>query len=475
MTKSALFFSAAIVGVAACSALPGTGSSSEEQQQVRVTQLWLQTCAACHGEDGKGGGAGTRTFHTKQGFMQENDRYYFDTITNGTPGGMSAFGDSLSDQEIWALVVHIRELQAKALRAEFGSPKAVDGVYSSQKHKFSMEDVVTDGLDTPWSTDWLTDGKMLVTNRPGGMYVYEGGNKIAEVTGLPDSVEQGQGGLMDVRVHPTNGWVYLTLADPMKEGRGAMTKLYRGKIRVRGGRAVWSSTEVLFETSQDNYNRDGRHFGSKIVFDDNGHVFFSVGERGTEPKVQDVATPFGKIMRLNLDGSVPDDNPHKGNPMWTNGHRNQQGLTIDLEGNLWDTEHGPRGGDELNLITKGSNYGWPVRALSINYADTPRWTPWNEPGESFAMPAFRWLPSIGASGLDVVDGGAFPMWKGDLLAGGLVGNNLDRFTMKDGVMVEREELLHGIGRIRDISVHKDGTVYLTINGPDKVVRLVPTG
>jgi glucose/arabinose dehydrogenase len=159
--------------------------------------------------------------------------------------------------------------------------------------------------------------------------------------------------------------------------------------------------------------------------------------------------------------------------MWSTGHRNQQGLAFDSEGNLWDTEHGPRGGDEVNLIKRGANYGWPVRAFSINYNDSPFRTPWNGPGESFALPVFRWLPSIGASGMTLMKGAAFPTWSGDLLAGGLVGENLDRFRMKDGTMVEREELLHGHGRIRDINVHKDGTVYVVLNGPDKVIRLVP--
>ncbi len=164
-----------------------------------------------------------------------------------------------------------------------------------------------------------------------------------------------------------------------------------------------------------------------------------------------------------------------GSATWTTGHRNHQGLAFDLEGNLWDTEHGPRGGDEVNLIVKGANYGWPIKAFSINYSDTPFRMPWNKPGEDydFKLPAFRWLPSIGASGLDVANGPAFPGWRGDLLAGGLRGQNLDRFRMMDGEMIEREELIHNIGRIRDIRVHKDGTVYIALNQPDKIVRLVP--
>lgn len=453
----------------------GVSMSTKVVQSANVTSLYSDNCSNCHGVNGEGGGAGTKSFNTKEKFDQSYDRPFFDAIKQGVPDmGMAAFGQSFSEPQIWALVVHIRELQRNALRAEFGSPKSVAGVFTSQRARFRIETVVESGLSTPWSLDWLPNGDMLVTNRPGGLFVYRGGAKIAAVEGVPPSIEQGQGGLMEVRVHRPSGWVYLSLADPAKEGNGAMTKIVRGKIVVSGATARWTQGETIYEAEQAYYSRAGVHFGSKIVFDDAGHVFFSVGERGTNIRVQkENESPYGKIMRLNLDGSVPSDNPIPGNPMWSTGHRNPQGLTIDLEGGLWDSEHGPRGGDEINLIQKGANYGWPVRALSINYNDTPFVTPWNEAGEKYAYPVFRWLPSVGASGLDVVKGGAFTAWHGDLLGGGLAGNNLDRFRMKDGVLVEHEELIHGMGRIREINVHDDGTVYLAINGPDKIVRLVP--
>jgi glucose/arabinose dehydrogenase len=160
--------------------------------------------------------------------------------------------------------------------------------------------------------------------------------------------------------------------------------------------------------------------------------------------------------------------------MWALGHRNPQGMTFDLEGGLWNTEHGPRGGDEVNLITKGSNYGWPDYAFSINYNDSPDWVPWPRVEGQIAQPAFRWLPSVGSSGMDTITGDAFPEWNGDLIAGGLSGNNVDRFKMVDGKMVEHEELLHGLGRVRAIETHKDGTIYVALNRPDKIIRLVPS-
>lgn len=452
-----------------------------------VTQLYENNCAKCHGSRGEGGGGGTRSFLTKEKFDQNKDKPYFDAIKKGVPDmGMDAYGVSLTDEQIWGLVVHIRELQGKALREEFGSPKPdPSGVFHSQRHNFKIETVVDrgKGLRTPWAVDWLPDGRMLVTSRPGTLHIASGGN-LTEVQDVPQSVEQGQGGLMEVAVHPNyreNGWIYLALADPAKSGRGAMTKIVRGKLTTSGGAVRWTGTQTIFEADQQFYNGAGIHFGSRIVFDGKGHIFFVVGERGGNMKAQELSNPYGKIYRVNEDGSFPADNPFAKNAsegkhvggIWTLGHRNPQGLVQDLSGNLWDTEHGPRGGDEVNLIQKGGNYGWPVIAFSINYNDAPFRTPWAKSGQTFNMPAFRWLPSIGACGLDVARGSAFPNWKGDLLAAGLVGQNLDRFRMKDGKMVEREELIHGMGRIRDVSVGPDGYVYVTLNEPDKIIRLVP--
>jgi glucose/arabinose dehydrogenase len=149
-------------------------------------------------------------------------------------------------------------------------------------------------------------------------------------------------------------------------------------------------------------------------------------------------------------------------------------LAFDAKGDLWDTEHAPRGGDEVNKIEKGANYGWPIISFGINYNDTAYALPWPGPGQDFKMPAFRWLPSIGACGLDLIDGAAFPKWKGDMVAGGLSGQNVDRLRLVDGKLVEREELIQGMGRVRDVMTGPEGAIYIVFNEPDKVVRLVPT-
>jgi glucose/arabinose dehydrogenase len=456
------------------------------QQQTRatnVTRLYNDTCAKCHGENGEGGGGGTRTLLTREKFDQKQDRPFFDAIHNGVPDhGMEEYGSTLTDEEIWGLVVHIRELQAKALRAKEGSPKAVDGVYSGQHHKYRIETVVESGLSTPWAIDWLPDGRMLVTNIDGALSLVKDGKVVSTVAGTPKVARVGQGGLMDVAVHPDyrkNGWVYLGYTEPAPDAdnRG-QTKIVRAKLKFSGDTVTWTDQQTIFQAPADSYTGVGIHFGTRIVFDGKGHVFFSIGERGGMMAAQDPTKPVGKIYRVNEDGTVPSDNPFVGQPgaigaVWSMGHRNPQGLVVDASGNLWDTEHGPRGGDELNHIVKGANYGWPSYAFSINYNDSPFRTPWPKEGENIKLPVFRWLPSIGACGLDIVRGSAFPQWKGDLVAGGLSGANVDRFRIKNDQVVEREELVHGMGRVREVTVGPDGMIYVALNQPDKIVRLVP--
>lgn len=456
------------------------------QRKISVTQTWLDNCAKCHGDNAEGNGAGTHSLNTRDKFDQKWDRRFFDAIKNGIPeAGMEPMGETMQDNEIWAQVVHIRELQAKALRSQYGSPKpGAAGVFHSQRADFRIEEVIDDhsGLKTPWAIDWLPDGRMLVTNLPGALMVRGKDGKLTTVEGTPEVIQLGQGGLMDVTVHPNyakNGWIYLSFADPKKDGsKQALTKIVRGKIRFEGDRATWTDQATIWEGDQKFYNGQGIHFGSRIVFDGKGHVLFSVGERGANMIAQRLDNPWGKVHRLNEDGSLPRDNPYVGTAdadksTWTWGHRNPQGLVYGLDGRLWDTEHAPRGGDEVNELVKGTNYGWPAVCFGINYNDSPFMTPWPTPDQNFGMPILRWLPSIGPCGLDVVRGSAFPGWRGDLMAGGLSGKNVDRIRTLNGKLIEREEIIQGQGRVREVATGPDGAIYVALNQPDKIIRLVP--
>ena len=495
MTKSAFVFPLLLVGLGSCNSNFETYSSNEPvtsksestseialmQQSTSMTKLYDTSCAKCHGANGEGGGAGTASLLTKAKYDQKNDKPYFDIIKNGTgDGGMDAYGQTLADKEIWGLVVHIRELQERGLRSEL-RPKATNGVFSSTGHPYKVETVVArdKGLDVPWGIDWLPDGTMLVTNRPGDLVTVKSGEVTQTIEGTPEAFANGQGGLMDVAVHPNyakNGWIYLSFSDPGKaNSNSGLTKIVRGKISGN----QWVSQQTICEFDAIDYTGGGLHFGSRIVFDGKGNIFFALGDRGRGERAQDLTKPNGKIFRVKEDGSIPSDNPFaKGTngalpQIWSYGHRNTQGLVIDLNGTLWDTEHGPRGGDEVNKIEKGANYGWPVISHSINYNDAPLTTPWPAPGQDMKTPVFRWLPSIGASGLDVVRGDKFPKWKGDLIAGGLAGANVDRIKIKDGVFIEQETLIKGMGRVRDVATGPDGFIYVALNQPDMIVRIVP--
>ncbi|HYE63911.1 MAG TPA: PQQ-dependent sugar dehydrogenase [Phycisphaerales bacterium] len=451
-----------------------------------ATRLWEENCMKCHGEKGEGGGAGTRTLLIPEKRGMDTDRAFFDIIKNGSPeNGMEAYGGAMTDPQIWSLVVHIRELQARDQRAKVGKPRPEAGVYKTQRASYKVEQVVSSGVEVPWAVDFLPDGTMLVTERNGKLRTFKDGVLSEPLKGTPEVRDQGQGGLMDVTVHydyAKNGWVYLAFSEPLGAGgRNGMTQVVRGRIKD----SVWTEQETIFRAREQDYSGGGVHFGCQIVFDRKGHVFFGIGERGLAERSQDLKRPNGKVYRLHEDGTVPKDNPFVGQEgvyeaVWSYGHRNPQGLVFDLNGNLWDTEHGPRGGDELNIIEKGRNYGWPVVSYGINYSDQPFKSPF--PGEEHAalnikMPVDRWLPSIGACGMDVCSGKAFKQWEGDLLAGGLSGNNVDRIRVaKDGdawKVVEREEIVFGMGRVRGVTCGPDGFVYVVLNGPDKIVRLVP--
>lgn len=464
-------------------------------QSAGVEQLYANNCVKCHGDRGQGGGAGTRSLLNDELFSQDHDRRFFDAIKLGLPdSGMDAFGETMNDAQVWGLVGYIRELQYRERRERVGSPRSdAQGIYTSQHHAFRIEKVIDRGLDVPWSVDFLPDGQMLVVNRSGAVRIHStgkpGGVLGKPIAGTPAVRNRGQGGMMDVAVHPNyaqNGWVYLSYSHAM-DGQG-MTRIVRGKL-TGDSPARWTDEQTIFEARPEHYQPTDHHFGCRIVFDpkDPTILFFCIGERGRGEMAQDLNRPNGKIFRIRDDGSIPPGNPFDGGStpyrsIWSYGHRNPQGLAFDLEGNLWDTEHGPRGGDELNLIAPGRNYGWPTVSFGFNYNGRPLVAPWpakpasanDAPAEgAIVMPTLRWSPSIAACGLDVARGEAFSGWKGDLLAGGLAGETVRRVRIKDNRVVEEEELIHGLGRVRDVVTGPDGTIYIVLNDPDSVVRLVP--
>jgi glucose/arabinose dehydrogenase len=462
-----------------------------------ATRIWETSCMSCHGEDAQGGSA--PSLLEDQWLAPEKDRDFFEKVKHGVPNtAMTSFGETLSDAQIWAVVVHLRELQERARRQRIGVLKPDrEGIYRTTHAGYKVERLVTRGLKDPWSVDFLPPAKdgtrpILITEKPGRLRVWQSGQLSEPVKNIPAVRDRGQGGLMDVAVHPEfekNGWVYLSFSEPLKGARGepAMTTIARGKLVNAGNAWSWDNIETIFRAPEATFQNGDLHYGCRIVFQkpdkpaDKWIMFFAIGERGRMEFAQDLTRPNGKVFRVYDDGSIPADNPFVNQKdkgvlpqIWSYGHRNPQGLVIDLQGRLWDTEHGPRGGDELNLVAEGQNYGWPTVSFGINYNDSSFRVPWGDP--AIVMPTLRWIPSIAACGLDVARGDAFKAWEGDLLAGGLAGQVVERLRIgTDGQVLEREEIVKNLGRVRDVVCGPDGLIYLALNGPDHVVRLVPAG
>lgn len=352
-----------------------------------------------------------------------------------------------------------------------GQPDTNDsGTVSS----YELETVVT-GINSPWGMTWLPDGAMLITDRSGELRLFEDGQLNEEpLSGVPEVWARGQGGLLDIALHPDyeqNGWLYLTYSSP-DGGSGANTALMRAKLNEDHTGLI--EQEVLYK-AEPNTSR-GQHFGSRIAFDKEGYLYFSVGDRGNrDVNPQDITRDGGKIYRLNPDGSIPQDNPFVDEEgakaaIYSYGHRNPQGMDMRPEtGEIWVHEHGPRGGDEVNKIAKGKNYGWPIISFGINYSgsefaeDTVR--------AGMTQPEWYWDPSIAPSGMAFVSSDKYPDWQGHLLVGSLKFNYMVLCEIKDNTVTGDQILFEGIGRVRNIKQGPDGYIYVATEG-DGIQRIV---
>jgi glucose/arabinose dehydrogenase len=349
------------------------------------------------------------------------------------------------------------------------------GEFESEKLKFQVV-VVTEGLERPWGLAFLPDGRMLITERPGRLRIVKNGVLDPRpVEGLPAISETGQGGLLDIALHPdfeNNQLIYLSYAAAGEGGFGTEV----ARARLAGHRL--DDLQVIFRALPK--SRGGRHFGSRFAFGPDGLLYISLGERGKRPNAQDLGTHPGSIVRIRDDGSVPADNPFVNRAgarpeIYTYGNRNPQGMAFQPgTGRLWAQEHGPQGGDEVNVIKVGVNYGWPVITYGRNYGfGTKIGEGTHKPG--MAQPALQWTPSIAPSGMAFYDGEKFPGWKGNLFVGALKFELLVRLEVEGERIVHEERLLEDVlGRIRDVRAGPDGFLYLLTDESDGVLaRLEP--
>ena len=451
--------------------------AAQEAEHGPARALYRKLCANCHGADLHGGMASSLVDGV-WAFGEQRNRIFGNVHDGISDRGMPGYGRVLSRAEIESIITFI-EASAAPEALEPPLPESIHTLdYAVKVERFA------DGLEIPWAIDFIDAETALVTERPGRLRVIEKGKMRPEaVAGTPEVLHAGQGGLMDVAVdpdHAKNGWIYLGYSHELKDGpadnrgwRPAMTRIVRG--RLEGNR--WVDTQVVYEAPHDLYRAARHHYGTRIVFDRAGDLYFSIGDRGGNEQAQDLARPNGKIHRLHRDGKIPADNPFVSDKsalpsIFSYGHRNPQGLAFHPEtGRLWCVEHGPRGGDELNLVVKGANYGWPTVTYGIKYNGTVITDEVARPG--LESPIYYWRPSLGIGGLDFYRGDLFPKWRGKALVTALNFREIQLLDLVGERVLHSEVIAKGIGRIREAVAGPDGAIYVVVNRPDVVVRLTP--
>lgn len=440
--------------------------------------LYQRYCIACHGADLNSGTAG----HLKAPQLMHGGarEAIVASIAEGRGNGaMPGYAQTLSAEQIGQLADFIlseRGEQAAASAPRASKPTGNRDVIDTLDYRVNV-DTWVEGLETPWALAFLGDGRALVTEKRGTLRLIENGVLHPEpIAGTPAALDAGQGGLLDVTPDPQfaeNGWVYLAFSHA--KGDTAMTKLVRGRIREHR----WVDEETVFEAAPEQYHRTAHHYGCRILFDREGRIVFGIGDRGDGDGAQRTDRANGKIHRVNPDGSIPADNPFAAEngalaSVLAYGVRNPQGLALHpVTGAVWESEHGPRGGDEINVIRAGANYGWPVISYGINYDGSVLTRERSRPG--MEQPVYFWRPSTGLCAIEFYTGAEFPYWQNHLLVGALAGQHVRLLTIEEDRVLHDELILANRGRVRDVTTGPDGAIYVVLNDPGTVLRLTSAG
>lgn len=480
-------------------------------QQDPFVAPYGESCAVCHGANLEGAAQGTPLVGVDLKHGDSVDQIV-KSIADGFPQtGMPGWSATMDDVAIRRLALYVLERRSSLTYTDFKialPPTVPEGTIESEEHAFRIETVAT-GLDPlPYSIALLPDGRILLTEKTRGLSVISRSGQQSElIRGTPQVYDDGfevpgillvlgTGLLLDVALHPdyeTNGWIYLSYTDRCSDCNAmsrqfkapvSMNALVRGRIED----GEWVDQETIWRTDIENYTpMPDMAAGGRIAFDDDGHVFLTAGIKANSESagVQDLGLPYGKIHRVNEDGSIPADNPFVGvdgalPSIWTYGHRSPQGLEFDPKTReLWGTEMGQRGGDEVNLLLRGKNYGWPLYSKGMKYDGTPV-DYGKELGIEFDLkdieqPMVDLTPSPAVSSLAFYDGAAFRKWRGNMLVGTLKATELYRMVVERNRVVHVETLLKGLGRIRDVEVGPDGAIYLLLehHSGGRILKLVP--
>ncbi|MEQ8553796.1 MAG: PQQ-dependent sugar dehydrogenase [Cyclobacteriaceae bacterium] len=458
-----------------CTQPSGQEGNAESTEAPDSAMLAAETtyktyCSGCHGAQILAF-AGHRWKHGK-----DRDSI-FNSIKNGYPGTeMVAWNNVFSDEQINNMTDYILTGIEKVEKYGFQEERLESDTFKTELLTIELDTIVS-GMVQPWGMVFLPSGDMLVTEQSGELYRIDKDLKMNPVSGLPKIMYRGQGGLMDLELHPdyeNNGWIYISYSDYTVDGKDTLAGTALSRYQLKDDKLI--KGEKLFTGHP--FGTAGSHFGGRIEFDNDGYLFLSVGDRRKENEnPQSLRSHCGKVHRLMDDGSIPPDNPFVGQDtviasIYSYGHRNPQGLALNpASGQIWSHEHGPRGGDEINIIRPAVNYGWPVISYGINYDGT---TFTNEvEREGMAQPLLYWIPSIAPCGAAFVTTDKYPGWEGDFLVGSLRFKYLNRCVVEGDKIVKEEPLMKGVGRLRNVRIGPDGYIYIAVEEPGYIFRLMP--
>lgn len=468
--KSRLLFPAVIMLITCCFAYRSYAQNG--------ATIYKTYCAGCHGPQLKG--ASATTLIKKEWKHGGSKKSIITTVTNGVPKTeMIKFSGSLSAKEIEAVANYVVNAQTSASKATVTAQTAA---LHSKLYTLKVEKLVSEGIKTPMGIEFVDSKHALISGKTGELrWMVNGKLDVQPITGIPKTYADDMvGGYMDIALDPkysANGWVYLSFShnstnSPDKNTPG-MTKIVRGKIRDH----QWVEEQTLFEVQDSLKVKGGTRWGCRFLFDKQGYLYFSIGDMNREHDSQILSRPSGKTYRIYPDGSIPKDNPLYGQEnmlqaIYTWGNRNVQGIAQHpVTGVIYASEHGPKGGDELNILKKGANYGWPIITYGIDYSgkiisnDTAK--------EGLEQPITYWTPSIAVCALEFVTGNRFPKWQNNLLVTALGFQELRRLVIDGDKVLEQELLMKNQGRVRDVKIGPDGALYVLINAPDAVLRILP--
>lgn len=441
-----------------------------------VETLYKTYCAGCHGAQLQGNSA--KTLIKTEWKYGKTKSLITRNITFGIPGTeMAAWNQVLKEDEIKALVQFIFDAQNTSPNEERPIPQRI----STEKYNLRTEEWVSEHIKTPWAIEFISKDSALVSEKRGLLrWIVEDIPSAEPVKGTPQTQEFRTGGYMDIAIDPDyrmNGWIYLAFSyapDNITDNMApAMTKIVRGKIYQN----QWTEEQTLFEVPDELLVTEGNRWGCRFLFDHVGDLYFTIGDMGYEEDAQDPGKPVAKIYRIHPDGSIPQDNPFITQPdalpqIFTVGNRNVQGIAQHPKtGEIWFTEHGPMGGDELNILKKGGNYGWPDITYGVDYDGSV--VSKRTAKEGMLQPVLYWNPSIAVCPAEFCTSPLFPEWKNNLFIGALAFEEVRRLPV-DGHKVEQQEMiLKGYGRVRDLKFGPDGALYVVLNRPDKILRIIP--